>query len=60
VPRLSAPVVRHEGTTTSIDAGVRITLPRRIQAAGSGALSLTGTWPGQATALLLATVDRLP
>jgi hypothetical protein len=59
VPRLSTPVVRHEGTTTRIDAGVAVTL-LRTPTTGSAALALTGTWPGQDTPLLLATVDRQP
>ena len=58
---LSAPVVRHEGTTTRITAGVEVTL-LRVPAAGAGSSgssatsTLTGTWPGQEVPLLLATV----
>jgi Maltokinase N-terminal cap domain len=56
VPPLSPPVVTSAGTRTRIDAGVGVTL-LRTPTAGTGRLALTGTWPGQATALLLATVD---
>jgi hypothetical protein len=56
VPHLSGPVVRHDGSTTYIEAGVALTLPRIVTAAGAGGLSLTGTWPGQEVPLLLATV----
>jgi hypothetical protein len=57
LPALPAPVVRHEGSTTSIDAGVALTL-LRTPAAGAAELSLTGTWPGQDEPLLLATLTR--
>ena len=58
VPTLAAPVVSHEGTTTTIDAGVRLTLPRVVVAATPGAgPALSGTWPGQAIPCVLATVD---
>ncbi|NAZ82919.1 hypothetical protein GTR02_13945 [Kineococcus sp. R8] len=61
VPPLTAPVVSHEGTTTTIDAGVRIVLPRVVVAAATGAgLVLSGTWPGQGTPRVLATVDLSP
>jgi Maltokinase N-terminal cap domain len=56
VPALSAPVVRHDGRTTRIDAGIALTL-LRVPTAGAGARTLTGTWPGQEIPLLLATVD---
>jgi hypothetical protein len=57
VPALTAPAVRHQGSTTSIDAGVALTL-LRTPAAGAAELSLTGTWPGQDEPLLLATLTR--
>ncbi|WP_459645262.1 CG0192-related protein [Kineococcus sp. NUM-3379] len=60
VPVLTSPVVGHAGTTTTIDVGVRLTLPRVVLAttpgAGAGA-ALSGTWPGQGTPVVLATVD---
>jgi hypothetical protein len=56
VPHLSPAVVRHEGATTRIEAGVTIVLLRIPAAAGDG-LTLTGTWPGQETPLLLARIE---
>lgn len=56
VPDLPAPVVSHDGTTTQIRAGVTVNL-LRLPTAGTGGCTLTGTWPGQATPLLLATLD---
>jgi hypothetical protein len=57
-PALTAPVVSHNGTTTTIDAGVRLTLPRVIIATTPAAnAALSGTWPGQATPVVLATAD---
>jgi hypothetical protein len=56
VPPLSAPVVTHSGSTTQIDAGVALTL-LRVPTAATGGLTLTGTWPGQQTPMLLAVVD---
>ena len=56
VPDLSAPVVTHHGTTTRIDAGVSLIL-QRVPVPPRGGLTLTGTWPGQETPQLLATVD---
>ena len=62
VPALTAPtlkpVVTHEGTTTTIIAGVRITLPRVVDAAatpGAGP-TLSGTWPGQEVPCAVASV----
>lgn len=58
LPGFSAPQVRHDGPTTRIDVGVALTLLRLPAAdvqAGPGVLTLTGTWPGQATPVLLAT-----
>ncbi|PPK98586.1 hypothetical protein CLV92_101285 [Kineococcus xinjiangensis] len=58
VPALTAPVVSHHGTTTTIHAGVRLTLPRVLVATTPAAdASLSGTWPGQETPVVLATVD---
>jgi hypothetical protein len=59
VPDLSTPVVGHDQSTTQIDAGITLTL-LRLPTAGAGGLTLTGTWPGQETPLLLATIDGLP
>jgi hypothetical protein len=57
-PALTAPVVSHNGTTTTIDAGVRLTLPRVIITTTPAAnAALSGTWPGQATPVVLATAD---
>jgi hypothetical protein len=55
LPRLTAPVVTHEGTVTRIDAGITLTL-LRVPAEGGTEAMLTGTWPGQPTPMLLATV----
>jgi hypothetical protein len=58
VPALTAPAVSHNGTTTTIDAGIRLTLPRVIITATTVSnLALSGTWPDQRTPVLLATVD---
>jgi hypothetical protein len=58
VPALTAPAVSHNGTTTTIDAGVRLTLPRVIiTTTPMVKAALTGTWDGQSTPVLLATVD---
>ncbi|WP_432519155.1 CG0192-related protein [Kineococcus sp. SYSU DK006] len=58
VPALTAPVVSHDGTTTTIDAGVRLTLPRVVDvaAAPGAALTLSGTWPGQEVPCVVASV----
>ena len=56
VPGLSTPVVSHGASATRIDAGIALSL-LRIPTAGSDGLTLTGTWPGQETPLLLATID---
>lgn len=56
VPDLSTPVVEHDESTTRIDAGLALTL-LRMPTAGGGGLTLTGTWPGQETPVLLATID---
>lgn len=57
-PALTAPVVIHRGTTTTIDAGVRLTLRRVIITTTPAAnAALSGTWPGQETPVVLATVD---
>jgi hypothetical protein len=59
LPVLTAPVVSHNGTSTTIDAGVKVVLVRvvsdRTPAAGE---ALRGTWPGQEAPVVLATVDR--
>ena len=58
VPALTKPVVSHNGTTTTIDAGVRLTLPRVIIAtAPTVNAALTGTWPGQEAPVVLAVVE---
>lgn len=58
VPALTAPVVHHHGTTTTIDVGVRLTLQRVILTTTPAANSaLSGTWPGQDSPVVLATVD---
>ncbi|WP_369069393.1 CG0192-related protein [Kineococcus terrestris] len=58
VPPLTAPVVRHGGTTTVVDAGVRLVLPRVVTPAGSATgFALRGTWPGQEEPVVLATVE---
>lgn len=56
VPDLSAPVVTHDETMTRIRAGITLTLLRMPTASTPGS-TLTGTWPGQETPLLLATLD---
>jgi hypothetical protein len=53
VPVLHEPDVTHEGARTRIDAGLGITL-LRTPTVGTARSLLTGTWPGQSTALLLA------
>ncbi|WP_106215445.1 CG0192-related protein [Kineococcus rhizosphaerae] len=57
-PALTVPVVCHEGTTTTISAGVEVVLPRVVVpvAPGTG-LVLSGTWPGQETPCVLVRVD---
>jgi hypothetical protein len=58
VPALTAPVVTHDATTTTIDAGVRLTLPRVVDVAatpGTGP-TLAGTWPGQEVPCVVASV----
>lgn len=59
VPDVSAPVVTQDGTATRIQAGVALTVLRvpTDPGAGAGGLVLTGTWSGQATPLLLVSVD---
>jgi hypothetical protein len=48
VPALTAPEVSYDGTTTTLDAGVRLTLPRVIITTTPAAnAALSGTWPGQ-------------
>ena len=59
VPRLTSPVVRHEGPVTRIEAGIVVTLLRNPRAGASG-LTLTGSWPGQQAPLLPATIDEVP
>lgn len=59
VPDLSTSVVISEGTTTRIEAGIALTL-LHMPTNGEGGLTLTGTWPGQDTPLLLATIDGPP
>jgi hypothetical protein len=56
-PAVTAPTVSHSGTMTTIEAGVRLTLPRVIITTTlPGNASLSGTWPGQETPVVLATV----
>jgi len=58
VPPPTAPTVSHDGTTTTITAGVEIVLPRVVVTVAPGTgLTLSGTWPGQETPCVLATVD---
>lgn len=58
MPTLTAPTVSHNGTTTTIDSGIRVTLPRVITSkTPAGGAALSGTWPGQATPVVLATLD---
>jgi len=57
---LTTPVVSHDETTTNIDVGVRLVLPRVVVATVPGAgPALSGTWPGQVIPCVLATV-RVP
>jgi hypothetical protein len=56
VPGLSASVVSHHGTTTRIEADITLVL-LRVPTVGTAGLALTGTWPGQDTPLLLATIE---
>jgi Maltokinase N-terminal cap domain len=60
---LSALEITCEGTTTRIHAdafgGITVTLFRR-PAPGTARSMLTGTWPGQTTPLLLATIEERP
>lgn len=58
VPELSTPVVTHEGTTTRIDGGVVLLLPRVLGAPAVPAAgpTLTGTWPGRTDPAVLASV----
>ncbi len=63
VPDLSTAVVSPEGTTTRIQAGTTLTLLHQLTTqltAGAHALTLTGTWPGQETSVLLATLHPAP
>ena len=53
---LSAPVVTHVETVTRIEAGLALNL-LRVPTLGAAPAMLTGTWPGQMTPLLLATID---
>jgi hypothetical protein len=55
LPELSALAVTHEDTITRIHAGIEITLLRTPNF-GASELMLSGTWPGQGTPLLLATI----
>lgn len=48
-------VVTHDGSTTQMRGRLVVTL-LRTPADSTGAATLTGTWPGQATPLLLATL----
>jgi hypothetical protein len=58
VPALTAPAVSHKGTTSTIDAGIRLTLPRVVMTTTLATnAALSGTWPGQETPVVLATVD---
>ena len=52
-----------KGATTRIEAGVALTLLRLLTVgptAGDGNFTLTGTWPDQATPVLLATAHPAP
>ncbi|HEX8498282.1 MAG TPA: hypothetical protein VF661_13875 [Actinomycetales bacterium] len=61
VPSLTAPVVSHHGTTTTIDAGFRLTLARVVVATTPQSEAvLTGTWPGQDSARVLAVLHDVP
>jgi hypothetical protein len=58
LPGFSTPVVRHDGPTTRIEAGIALTLlrlPTADRDADAAVLTLTGTWPGQEEPVLLAT-----
>ncbi|GAB3594325.1 hypothetical protein GCM10027446_17970 [Angustibacter peucedani] len=58
VPALQPPQVTHDGTVTSVAAGVVIALQRvPLPVRAGAAATLTGTWPGQSTPLLLAEVE---
>ena len=56
VPSWETAEVVHLGTVTELRAGSTIRLFRN-PTEGDGVLTLTGTWPGQETPLLLATLD---
>lgn len=57
VPDLRAHDVAHDGATTRVSAGGLLVSLLRRPAAGTAPLALTGTWPGQDAAVLLATVE---
>lgn len=59
VPDLRTVEVLHDGPSTRMRASVTVTLLRTPVAASGGGWTLTGTWPGQQTPLLLAIVDDL-
>jgi len=56
---VTAPAVSHRGTTTAIEVGIRLTLQRVLDITRTSAQdpALRGTWPGQETPVVLATVD---
>jgi hypothetical protein len=49
-----------DGASTHMRASAALTLLRTPATASRARWTLTGTWPGQQTSLLLATVDELP
>jgi len=57
-PDLRTFAVTHDGPTTRMSGTITLTL-HRIPSAVAGTATLTGTWPGQETPLLLATIDQL-
>ncbi len=58
IPDCRTAVVTNDGTTTQMRASTMLTL-FRIPTAGVAGQTLIGTWPGQETPLLLATIDEL-
>lgn len=57
VPDMTSSVATHHGTTTLIEGASTLVL-QRVPCAVAGGLTLTGTWPGQQTPRLLASIDR--
>lgn len=59
-PDVQHAVASHDKTVTRISAGIDLTLfrtPNAGTSSDSSDLTLTGTWPGQETPLLLATIS---